>query len=396
MRRLALHPTAVAIVRATTRFLLWGAAVIALAILVLTILLEPLGIHYLLRGNTVPNNAILLSILKAMYHNSRSFIQYEEDCARYDDELGYTLRPGRCQFTNVEFSVPVEVNSEGLRDDETSLREPTVIVLGDSHAMGWGVPGDEIFPAILEEETGVKVLNAAISSYATARELLLLERIDRRALRLVILQYCDNDFKENEHFVRTGSPLLHLNRTTYERIVDDVQHGQGYYFGRYVLRMLRVQVLRRIQRLFLGEQAIPNPTGPTPKAQYAREEASHFLTILDRLGESIAATPIILLEIDAYGVHDNEFLSAVEHRQALGLANRFHIIPLDLSDHLTDRHFFRLDDHLNPDGHREVAKRLLPLVLALVNERSSFVEVEQIVSARRMSAKGTTDNHQDN
>jgi len=39
----------------------------------------------------------------------------------------------------VEFTNEVRVNHLGVRDDEASLVAPDVIVIGDSHAMGWGV-----------------------------------------------------------------------------------------------------------------------------------------------------------------------------------------------------------------------------------------------------------------
>lgn len=68
----------------------------------------------------------------------RNMIQYLPECARYDAELGYTLKPGICRFTNREFDVECRINSIGVRDDEASLSSPEIIVVGDSHAMGWG------------------------------------------------------------------------------------------------------------------------------------------------------------------------------------------------------------------------------------------------------------------
>src|SRR5262247_1177276 len=61
------------------------------------------------------------------------------ECGRYDPRLTYMLRFGGCHFTNVEFDTDIKVNSFGLRDDEDSLKDPEVIVLGDSQAMGFGV-----------------------------------------------------------------------------------------------------------------------------------------------------------------------------------------------------------------------------------------------------------------
>jgi hypothetical protein len=82
----------------------------------------------------------------------KSVIQYTPGCGRYDAELAYTLEPGRFIFSDMEFTNRYEVNSAGVRDDEGSLRHPEVIVLGDSHAMGWGVEQDETFPQLIEKK----------------------------------------------------------------------------------------------------------------------------------------------------------------------------------------------------------------------------------------------------
>ena len=80
---------------------------------------------------------------------TRNIIQYNADCTRYDPKLFYTLKPGRCRFADLEFDTEVRVNTLGVRDDETSLQSPEIVVLGDSHAMGWGVSEDQAFPAML-------------------------------------------------------------------------------------------------------------------------------------------------------------------------------------------------------------------------------------------------------
>src|SRR4029077_2394599 len=73
------------------------------------------------------------------YFYRRHIVQLDERTARYDPELLYTLRPGQFTFSNVEFSTPYVVNSLGVRDDERSLAQPEIVVVGDSYAMGWGV-----------------------------------------------------------------------------------------------------------------------------------------------------------------------------------------------------------------------------------------------------------------
>ena len=76
-----------------------------------------------------------------------------------------------------------------------------IAVLGDSHAMGWGVNDNETFSHFLAEKIKRPVYNLAVSSYGTKREIIrleksgLLEKIDT-----IIIQYCFNDVGENQNF----------------------------------------------------------------------------------------------------------------------------------------------------------------------------------------------------
>jgi len=137
--------------------------------------------------------AAIRTFLRFEYYYRRHIIQLDERTARHDPELLYTLRPGQFIFSNVEYSTPYVVNSLGVRDDERSLAQPEIVVVGDSYAMGWGVQQSESFPEVLERRTGRRVLNAAVASYGTVREMRLLGRIDLSRTTTLIVQYCAND-----------------------------------------------------------------------------------------------------------------------------------------------------------------------------------------------------------
>src|SRR5262245_59822471 len=78
--------------------------------------------------------------------HDRKIVQYLADCARYDPEVTYTLIPGtRCRVVNREHVVEYAANRAGLRDTDEALVNPPIVVIGDSHAMGWGVPSEEAF-----------------------------------------------------------------------------------------------------------------------------------------------------------------------------------------------------------------------------------------------------------
>ncbi|HLG40247.1 MAG TPA: hypothetical protein VI461_11285, partial [Chitinophagaceae bacterium] len=137
------------------------------------------------------------------YYDSydRRVIQFERDHAGYDSSLFYKLKQSAVfNYKNREFDNAFITNSLGTRDDENSLLAPEVICLGDSYIMGWGVDQQESVPQQLEKLSGMKVLNAGISSYGTAREMILLNKINTSALTFLIIQYCENDTQENDAY----------------------------------------------------------------------------------------------------------------------------------------------------------------------------------------------------
>ena len=136
--------------------------------------------------------------------HTRNIIQYQSECAQYDEFLYYTLRPGTCIFKNEEFETTVHVNSLGLRDDEISLESPEIVFLGDSMTMGWGVQQDETFPQVFESISGLKTLNSGGVGYGTVRQLRLLKRLKLDRARYVFIQYSNNYFEENEAFFEDG------------------------------------------------------------------------------------------------------------------------------------------------------------------------------------------------
>jgi GDSL-like lipase/acylhydrolase family protein len=95
-----------------------------------------------------------------------------------DDLIVYGLRPGaQGRF----LGQPVAINSLGMRDGERTLeRRPgtfRIVGLGDSHMFGWGVRGDETFPALLEKSLAqhfagrsFEVWNLAVPGYNSVQE----------------------------------------------------------------------------------------------------------------------------------------------------------------------------------------------------------------------------------
>ena len=180
----------------------------------------------------------VLNHLRDVYMQiDRAVPQLQAETARYDPRLTYTLRPGNFVFAAREFTTHYSVNSLGVRDDEASLHEPEIVVLGDSYAMGWGVEQDEAFPQVIERRTGKRVLNAAVASYGTVREMWMLDRIDLSRASNLIVQYCSNDMPENVELMEKGT-LDIMPEPIYDNLVAGEPARRRYWFGRYAVRLV--------------------------------------------------------------------------------------------------------------------------------------------------------------
>lgn len=275
-------------------------------------------------------------------------VQLTSACARWDPELTYTLRPPGCTVVDREFVARYTVNSLGLRDTEASLVAPTIIALGDSYAMGWGVPDADPFPKVLERHLRVRVLNAGIASYGTAREVSLLSRLDRSAMRALVLQFCWNDVGENRAWV-AGGKLRVTPRAGYEREVAAQARALRYWPGKYLFTLARVT----FERIVRGSRvADAHADGPGEVAQAVDD----LVTLLERHGGLFATRPAVVVVP----------MCARETEVAAALLARARAAPdesvarlvsvVDPAPSIETRHLYPLDGHLNVAGHRLVAR----------------------------------------
>lgn len=108
--------------------------------------------------------------------------------------------------------VPVQTNSKGFRDTETSEQKPKrtrrIIGIGDSIMFGWGVGQEENYLALLEQMLNnldsfqYEVINTAVPGYNTTMEVETLERkFDLSQVNHVILNFVGNDL-DLPNFIR--------------------------------------------------------------------------------------------------------------------------------------------------------------------------------------------------
>jgi hypothetical protein len=336
--------------RSVLRALLFVAANILIAtVLVETVLVVMLHVPRLTALTPTPLRRLVQQVYR---HFNRSLIQFDPHCARYDAGVSYTLQPGTCTFENIEFRNTYRINKAGLRADDASLDGPDVIVVGDSHAMGWGVEQDEALPQLLARKTGLKVLNAAVSSYGTAREMLMLNRLDISRLRVLVVQYSDNDLLENRAFERAGGRLPIMSEAQYRGIVQHYAAQRSYYPGKYLYRLFM-----KITRL---EQPEPDQTRMEPASP--TEEAEAFVNVLIRAaGARLDPVQIVVFEINEQIRPARPFIAALDSVKRRGQYPEFirRLKTVDVAPLLDPGDFYVLDDHMNRRGQEAVAEALV-------------------------------------
>lgn len=275
----------------------------------------------------------------------RSIIQVTE-CARYDPELFYTLNPGTCTFANREFSVQNVVNHAGIRDDHQSLQGPSIVVLGDSYAMGWGVRQEEAFPQVLEGLSQRPVLNAGISSYGTAREMILLGRLNTSDLKYLIIQYHRNDYVENRTFIENNYRLPIRSKLQYDSLKDAISKRIEYFPFKYTAGLTKSLLKTALQP-------------PAPDTTNSLHEAQIFLDILSRGVPPRDSLTVIIFRADLPDrLKKDKFVSTLDSLIKTEPYAWPNIVTFDAREILKDEDYFVLDDHINAQGHRKLASHI--------------------------------------
>lgn len=294
------------------------------------------------------------NLIGYIYAQERPTIQFDPACARYDKNLGYTLKPGHCIFRGREFMNRYDVNSLGVRDSETALDHPEVIVAGDSFAMGWGVNHEETFAALLQKKTGCKLLNTAVSSYGTAREMKILRGVPTDRLRYLIIQYCGNDLEENQAFYEHRNILPIMTFTQYAEYQAQYRDSQRYFFGKY----LWVKIMKRWKEM---EQKRLQAAAP----KIGKDEQDLFLNAVENSGLDLKNVTIICFIMNGRNPDDNkDFPDGLKKKLSAGNYPSYlkNMIVLDFSDKLRKEDFYILDDHLNARGHMIIADVLAKVI----------------------------------
>jgi hypothetical protein len=317
-----------------------GVAVIALACYAALVMVGVVVALVLLQRGVTPDLPWLRPVQRRAYARlTRATWQRVADCVEFDSVLIYRPRVGTCHFANLEYRTSLTFSAHG-RDTGPRPAGRGIAVLGDSHAMGWGVQDLETFAAELQRRTGRPVYNLGVSSYATEREL---ERWRLTGLAdsvdTVVLQYSENDLPENRHG-RLGTAESNRRKFDYNlvgraqplRVTAEILRVWLYAFGRPFTAPLRGLLHRG------GDDFTPH--------------LAPLVDVLERYPE-LRDERVIVTYLNSRGRRYRNFpagrLPALPHVEFLELA------PVPGG-------YYVLDDHMNPVGHAAVAAQLAAAV----------------------------------
>jgi lysophospholipase L1-like esterase len=345
-----------------------------------------------------------------------------------DGENSYRLRPGyRGGFTIEGRKLPVTLNSLGMRSPEPEPRRPgqlRVLCLGDSFVFGYGVRDEEAFPTVLGGELAgdpqreVVTGNAGAPGHGTVDMVHQFRHYrDSFDADLVVASiYLGNDFEDDfilskiivrGHFMAGPSMPNYWARTL-----------QSTWRGRLAMRSrLALRVEGFLMANVPGLALQPMPTAeeiqafagfPPPDQRHAglfmdavdedrfADEATGLAAIprilarveesLGRIQELAGKIPVVVLilptsyhvdetvwsaELDRLGLDPSAFQIGLAQERLVAICSRLglpHVDFTELARELDDPQSIFLPEnlHLNPHGHRLVARRLTEAIEGLL------------------------------
>jgi hypothetical protein len=341
-----------------------GARITWIVLILLVAGLELLFLYWLKNPQRIPSS--MFNGFKEYYvHNYRNIVQVEESCSEYDSLFFYRLRKNNeCKFSNVEFSNTIRTNTLGLRDDEASLSAPDIICIGDSYTMGWGVEQDQTFASRLERSTGLKVLNAGMSSFGTVRELRQLARLDTSNCKWVVLQYCDNDVAEIKPYIDNNYQLQTSSAASYDTLLRRSQWNHAYYPGKTFFAVSMYWLKGKVKGVVRKQTEYKVPVGATQVS--IAESAKLFADALAHSAPLFKNRGLVVLYAYEGGRKDTAFIPALQ--QILNTSPYKEALPgpvhlLNTSTILDPgKDNFILDDHYNASGHEKIAAAIKKVI----------------------------------
>jgi len=328
----------------------WFARSLPIIIVILVLSADILFSHWMEKPSQVPG------FLKTPYKNyygffERNVIEYEP-CSVYDTAYGYKFYPGLSfAFGNIEYKNQFVVNSESLRDDESSMMGPLIICAGNSYTLGIGVDQNKTYGHLLEGLTNKPVLNVGYSGFGTVRELKRVASCDTSILEYLVIQYSRYDVYENSAFIQSNGVLKINSDSAYKMSAATYRWRREYFPGKYAITISLNFLKNKLKRLLKRDMYF-----------LSRDEglsAKYFLQVIERFNPGGKAQ-ILVTEVNDYNDLNSGFLPALDsllHSQQFSHLQA-RVKTVDVSDVLQSSDYYIIDSHLRPSGHEKIARRI--------------------------------------
>jgi hypothetical protein len=336
-----------------------------------------------------------ISVVRHLYKAipMRNILQYDSSCFQQHPYLVYEPKPATsCIQSNLEYKVAITFGRFGDRVSVSSEQSaPSLIVLGDSHALGWGVADDQTFTHILSSN-GIHTLNLAVSSYGTVRELQRLRDYARTnssayaQVGTILVVYNPNDIGENKSFLALDDSYHGTISASIAEYSSLSRRSNPFYYERGKTPLSYISnpatsfkiittywsfVLSYLQqysaKLLSKFESRPSQSPPSllavayPERNHTSSHGSLFFSTLEKNRDLFLGKKIIVVISDDWG-HENVNLSEefVSECTEICKITALYVLPPVSSGLIPDvGSYYLVDDHLSPTGHSRLAQALL-------------------------------------
>lgn len=312
-----------------------------------------------------------------------------------NNDFGWYHIPSRHGWqATTEFRIPIEINENGLRDLKREYEKESgvyrILLLGDSFTEGLQVSlkdtvGIQLQGMVnLESEREYEVINAGVSKFGTANELLFYENEGAKYNPdLVILLFFHNDVTDN-----VDVPFFYLEdgvlRQSYPKPIERItlmdrfhfwlyDHLQTYRLGYIVMKIVE-GLLESTSSKDARSSNWVYQTGEVEELDYAWELTSSLISELKRSVAEDNARFLVVGIADWNSVTqagaDGDFDFDEVNRRLGEILEEQSIAYLDLTTEFTvqyaetgDSLFWPGDQHWNTKGHKLAAKLIYNYLL---------------------------------
>jgi len=210
---------------------------------------------------------------------------------------------------------------------------------------------EETFAKQLEKLSNKKTLNAGISSYGTAREVMLLSRLDQSKMKYLIVQYCANDLNENVQYVNNGGKI---------NVSAEIERYTAYLINKERVQYYPFRLVYQLAftlRQFLGSYSA-TPNAP-PDDAAIQSHVNYLVKTLEMSGADFNGVRLIVFPIMENARDSRRFVDALREmaRQA-GLPWLKDMCIVDPSFLFVDGYALPYESHFNAAGHAALAAEL--------------------------------------